>query len=200
MQIPAVLRTGATIAAGLLVMTVALPVQAGVADAGWRVGVSGLLGDYKLDSAIIDDNAPGFQLYGQYRFNRYFAVGGSFLNMGDFEQDDTFTGSTTTTPESIAQITLNGFTADLIAYAPLSSTNFQVFGKAGFYRLDQDLEIDGANSGTRSADGLTLGAGAEVAIAEQWGLRLDGNWYDFDDADFWTVGLGVNYQFGKPAK
>lgn len=199
MQIP-VLRASATVAASLLLMATALPAQAGLADEGWHVGLSGIFGNYKLDSGEIDDNTAGVQGYAQYRFNPTFAIEGSYFTLGEFKQDDTVSGTTETTPESLAKIAVNGFTVGIVGYAPLPSTNFQLFGKVGFYRVNQDLEIDGVDSGSRDADGLTVGVGAEIAMSDHWGLRLDGSMYDLDGADFWTAGLGINYQFGKPGK
>lgn len=200
MQNSVLLRAGTAMAAGMLLMAATLPVQAGVADEGWHVGISGIFGDYELDSGEISDNTAGVQGHVQYRFNRTFALEGTYFTLGDFEQDDTVSGTPGTIPESLAKIGINGFTAGIVGYAPLPSTNFQLFGKVGFYRVNQDLEIDGVDSGSRDSDGLTLGVGAEIAMSEQWGLRLDGNMFDLDGADFWTAGLGVTYQFGTPGK
>ena len=91
---------------------------------------------------------------------------------------------------------MKGFTANVIGYVPLSD-DLNDFGKAGFYRFDQYLDLDGFGT-SRQADGLTLGAGVRVAVADQASLRLEGEWYDLEDADFWTVNLGVDFYFGAP--
>jgi len=172
---------------------VMMPAHAGTADPGWRVGGAVLFSEYSLDNDTIDDSSIGFKGYAQYRFGKYLGIEGGFLTSGEFEED-----TNPAAPGGKATITATGFSLDVVGYLPLTTENFQLFGKAGYYNIDQDLEIDGGNGTTRSADGLTGGVGAEFAVSENLAIRLEGDWYDLDSADFWTVGLGVNYQFGTP--
>jgi len=184
---------GQLLASTSLLAVLALPAHAGPADAGWRVGGSVLFAEYSLDNNALDDSSIGFKGYGQYRFNENFGIEGAFLTTGDFDED-------TSPGESGGEATVNatGFSLVAVGYLPFGTDNLQAFGKAGYYNVDQDLEIDSDPGTTRGADGITLGIGAEFAVARQVAVRLEGDWYDLDDADFWTVGLGVNYQFGKP--
>jgi opacity protein-like surface antigen len=180
------------LASTALIVALVGPAHAGPADAGWRIGGAVLFSEYSLDNNALDDSAIGFKGYAQYRFGPHFGIEGAFLSSGEFDED-------TAPGESggSATISATGFSLAAVGYLPLSTDNFQVFGKAGYYNLDQDLEIDGAGSG-RSADGMTAGLGAEFAVTEDLAIRLEGDVYDLDSADFWTVGLGLNYQFGKP--
>lgn len=184
---------GHLLASSALIALLAVPAHAGPADAGWRVGGGALFGEYSLDNDTVDDSAIGFKVYGGYRFNNYLAIEGAFLHTGEFDED-----TTPAQPGGDASISANGFSLSVLGYLPLTTDNFQLFGKVGFFDLDQDLEVDGASVSTRGADGFTIGLGADIAVASQVAVRLDGDWYDMDGADFWTVGLGINYQFGKP--
>lgn len=181
------------LASTALLAVPAIPAHAGPADEGWRIGGAVLFSEYSLDNSAIDDSSVGFKGYAQYRFGNFLGIEGAFFNSGEFKED--------TTPAAAggeATVTATGFSLDVVGYLPLTTETIQLFGKAGYFNLDQDLEIDGAPGSTRGADGMTVGIGTDIAVAEQLAIRLAGDWYDMDGADFWAVGLGLNYQFGKP--
>ena len=179
------------VAVTALLGATALPAQAG--PDGWQIGAGALYGDYQLDGGAVDDSAAGFRAWGQYRFNSYLGLEVAFLGTGDFNED-----TTPGQPGGNATISAQGFSMDALGYLPFLLEGVQLFGKAGFYRLDQTLQFDGDVSTSRFADGFTAGAGADMAVARRVTLRIEGDWYDLDSADFWTVDLGVSYHFGNP--
>jgi len=187
----------AVLPSAVLLGATALPAQAGTdqltGDEGWQIGAGALYGDYQLDGGAVSDNAVGFKAWGQYRFNRSLGLEVAFLSTGDFDED-----TTPGQPGGNATISAQGFSMDVLGYLPFAPAGTQLFGKAGFYRLDQNLQFDSDVSTSRFADGFTAGAGADIAIARQVTLRIEGDWYDLDTADFWTVDLGVSYHFGNP--
>lgn len=168
----------------------ALSAQAGPADPGLLVGVSGMLTSYEIDGDVFDDEAVGAKLSVQYRINRYIGIEASWLDSGSFSED-----TDPANPGGGVDIDLDGLSLHAVGYLPMSSDDIQLYGKAGIYDFEQDLDTDTGSSG-RSASGLTLGAGTQIAVSDKVSLRLEGDWFDIDGGEFWTVSLGVNWHFG----
>lgn len=154
--------------------------------AGWSIGVAGVFGDYSLDSGIIDDTSVGAKVFGQYRFNQWVGLEAAYVNAGEFDEN----GS-----EGRLELTVDGFSMSLVGYAPWGGEDVDFYGKIGYFDFDQELLQDGSPQ-TRSADGFTAGAGARLSVSERIGIRAEFDWYALDDADFWTVSLGVDWRFG----
>lgn len=167
-----------------------LSAQAGPADPGLLVGVSGMLTSYEIDGNAFDDEAVGAKLSVQYRINKYLGIEGSWLDSGNFSQD-----SDPANPGGGIDVDLDGISIYAIGYLPLASEDIQLYGKGGIYDVNQNLDTDSGSS-SRSANGITLGAGTQIAVSSKVSLRLEGDWFDLDGGDFWTVSLGVNYHFG----
>lgn len=159
-------------------------------EPGWQVGIGASVGDYQLTGTGLDDNGVGFKAWGQYRFNPYFGIEGSVLDTGTFDESVTASDQ-----DGNASLTARGFSLDALGYLPYSVADIQFFGKVGFFSLNQTLSIDEQNANSRRADGLTLGLGMNIPVAEDLALRVESDWYDLDGAHFWSAGLGVSYHF-----
>jgi OOP family OmpA-OmpF porin len=160
--------------------------------AKWRVGGGAAFGDFENDNGVIDDNQVGFALFGQYQFNKWIGVEGGYLNTGDF-QGRLGTGA----EQEKFDLSYSGFQIAGVGYAPLNQENIDLFAKVGFFDFDANLSQSGTIDSSGHQDGAMAGAGAVVNIAEQWGIRAEFDWYDTDEADFWTAVIGVEYQFGQ---
>jgi OOP family OmpA-OmpF porin len=161
----------------------------------WNAGVAAVFADYSFDTGDIEDSSTGFKLFAGYRFNKWFGVEGAYHNFGDFEEDldPGFAGGD-------GQAELDGFSASGLVYAPIGGESFDVYGKAGYYYFDQDAVVDDAVVTSNTPSGLLLGAGSRFNISEQFGVRLEADWFDIDDGDLWSLNLGFEYLFGRPAK
>ncbi len=187
---------GRLLASTALVGAIALPAHAAPANdgayAGWEIGVGALYVNYELDGGAIDDSSAGFTAWGNYRFNKYLGLELAFIDAGDFDED-----TTPGEPGGNATLSANGFSLDVLGYLPFSPDAVWIFGKVGYYTLDQDLEFDGDIGPSRDADGLTAGVGADINLVRQQTLRVEGDWYNLESgADLWTIGLGLGYHFG----
>jgi len=154
-------------------------------DSPWRVGIAGTFTEYSFDDKSIDDNAVGVRVIAEYRINEYLGLGATFLNTGKVKDR---------TPAGRASITLEGFTAGVLGYVPLPGDEIELFGKVGYFSLDQDLRVADTFQ-SRRTNGLTLGAGGRVSMTDRIGVRLELDWFDTKNSDFKLVSVGVDYQF-----
>ncbi|MBL8225407.1 MAG: porin family protein [Chromatiales bacterium] len=187
---------GPAAGAALALALTASPAWAADETSIWNFGGAVVFGNYSLDDDTIDDDAVGGKVFLGYRFNRWIGVEGSWLRSGeiddDLDQDN---------PGGEVEVDLGGFTVSGLLYAPLPTDDLVAYGKAGYYRLGQDLDVfdrDGqvTDSSSRTITGLTLGAGVRVRVAPRFDIRAEGDWYDIDGGDYWALSLGADYRFG----
>lgn len=152
---------------------------------GWSVGLAGVFGKYKRDDRIINDNAMGIRAFAEYRVNPWLGVEASYLNSGRYADR---------TPNGTARQRFDGFSGGLVGYAPLDLDGLELYGKAGYFTLNQDLSL-GNEFASRRTTGLTLGAGGRLAITERVGVRLEYDWYGVKDGELWNTAIGVDYRF-----
>lgn len=163
---------------------------------GWRVGAAAGFADFEGDSDLgpvgeVEDSAVGLKLYTQYQFNSWLGVEAAYFNTADFEEQASI---------GDVDLSLDGFSIEAVGYAPLGTPDIRLYGKAGFFDADSEVSLNGVVDNQGSEDGLTLGAGAMIEIAERWGIRADFDWYDADVGDLWSVNLGLEYFFGGEKK
>jgi opacity protein-like surface antigen len=188
---------GSAAGAALLLVLAAGPAAAADGAAGpWNFGAAVMFSKYTLDDDTIDDDSVGGRINLGYRINKWFGVEGSWLDSGqldgDLQPDD---------PGGELEVDVGGFMVDAVVYAPIASDDIAFFAKGGLYRFDQQLEefgSDGAqtSSSSRIITGLTLGAGMRVNLSPRVDIRVDGDWFDLDGGDYWTLSLGADYRFG----
>jgi len=161
----------------------------------WNAGISAVFGDYQFDDNNLDDSSTGFKLYTGYRFSQLFGVEGAYHNFGDFEED-----LDPPNPGGDAKAELDGFSVTGLVFAPLAIEDLEVYGKAGYYFFDQEVVVDDSVVGSNSPSGLILGAGSRFAIGDRFAVRAGADWFDIDDGDLWSLNMGFEYLFGRPAK
>jgi opacity protein-like surface antigen len=168
---------------------VSLSLSAGTLQAeeqtGWTVGLAGVFGKYKRDDRIINDNAVGVRAFAEYRLNSWLGFDASYLNSGRYADR---------TPDGTARQRFDGFTGGLLGYLPLDLEGIDLYGKAGYFTLNQDLSL-GDEFASRRTTGLTLGAGGRVALTERIGVRLEYDWFGVKNGDLWNTAIGVDYRF-----
>ena len=115
------------------------------ASAQDRIGYAGVgIGNSDLDRGGFGDDT-GFKIYGGYQFNKWLAIEGAFIDVGDF------------TSSKKGTISIDGFQATALGMVPLGEA-FRVFGKAGLFK----------NGGTDLTYGLGFEWGRKIGVRAEW--------------------------------
>lgn len=188
-----------TMAAALFLVAFAAQAQDETADGNrFRVGAAAAFADYQGDPSFpIEDTGLGIQFYAQAQLSKSFAAEVGYFNSGGFEQDLDPGES-----DGPVEVRLGGFNVSALWYLPVfqeSDTDIDLFLRAGLYDYDIDITVVEGNSkipgSLGHSTGFFGGAGFVLNISENIGIRAVFDWYDIDNADLWSLGLGAEYSF-----
>jgi hypothetical protein len=140
--------------------------------AGPYLGAQGVYadGDVSASGISFGDNTFGFKLYGGYRFGVDNAL--DYFAIEASWQD------------------LGEF-----GFVPVTD-RIEFFGKVGYYDFEGDGSVDGIDLGSYDESGFNLGVGFDSQIGRM-SVRGEFTWFDVDDIDLWTVGIGAQWNFGS---
>jgi OmpA-OmpF porin, OOP family len=177
----------------LAFLTSAAAVQA--QDPGFYLG--GALGQSKFKEwcdtggspitlASCEDTDTSWKVLGGYRFNRYVAAEASYLDWGEV------TVGTSTGARAAA--TQSSYGLAVVGTLPIGE-RFELFGKAGFLKTEQETRRITPNPSTFNRDEteLNYGLGVKYAFTRNWALR--GEWENTDKLNVELLSIGVEYRF-----
>lgn len=174
----------------LLLACLALSAQAQDEQrSGWRIGLGAAFTEFETDDKLFDDSQVGFNLSAAYRFNNWLGLEGGYFNSTDFQARL----PAGTTPAS-ASIAYQGFYVAGLGYLPVSD-EIDLFAKVGFFDFNSQLTTDGGVDSSARTDGPLAGIGAILHVSDDFGIKAEFDYFDVDEADLWTVILGVEYMF-----
>ena len=169
-----------------------VPVLAG-ADSGLYLGAS--LGSSHLEDDFsgfdYDANATAYRFIGGLQLGDYLGLEGGYHNFGDFgETIDLGPVSSRT------DITADGWTLGGTLGLPIGD-QFSLFGRAGVFFWDADVEVNGFSFDVPSDENPYYGGGAKFDVTRN--LSLVGDWtrYELDDINSDVISLGFTYRFGN---
>ena len=106
-----------------------LPVLSQAAENNWYVG--GAVRQGYVDETGIDDDDTGFNVYGGYRYNDYFAIEAAYYDFRDVSDGGN-------------KFSITGDSLGVIGSIPVAE-RFSLFGKVGLHTWDAD--VSGAIAG-----------------------------------------------------
>lgn len=186
-----------------------------------RVGgyIGGEIGtlNYEEDLSFIapgaefDESSTSLKLFGGYRFGEYIGIEADWRRVADLESSQNiFIPDIGTITTSIGA-EIDAITIRALGYAPLSWGAF-IYG-AGYFYYDADVfaraRMQGPGPLPGPGDGTipdfefgdsTSDSGGTATLGLQWELesfniRLNYEWFDFEDADVQQIGAGFAYRF-----
>ena len=174
-----------------VIIALALAGPAGVAaqESGGYLG--GAIGQTRFTewcdagTTACDDRDSGWKLFGGYRFNRYFALEGSYIDWGEV-----------TASVGAANVAADQRSFGLAALGSLQlGPRFSVFGKLGLLSTEQETRRINPNPSTFQRDETELhyGVGATYSLASNWSVR--GEWENTEKLKVQMLSIGVEYRF-----
>ncbi|MCU7961950.1 porin family protein [Shewanella sp. SM20] len=139
-----------------------------------------------------DDNSDVMQGLVGYKFNKYLALEGSYINFGDYGN-------------GLANAETDGYTAALKVMLPIAD-RVELYAKGGQLWYSTDYDVVGF-SGNDDGEGVFAGAGVAFKVTERFLINAEYTWYDADinvdsvanggktDTDFNQASIGVEYRF-----
>lgn len=146
------------------------------------------IGQSKIKDSPIDfDNTDmGWKLFGGYRFNKYFAIEGTWTDFG--EPDDKYLGYN-------VSVEASAFDVSVLGIIPVHE-RFEIFGKIGLNAWKATAQIEGSDFDTEDNIDPTYGVGAAFNVNQE--LTFRGEWQayemsEIDDASL--ISLSVVHYF-----
>ena len=139
-----------------------------------------------------DDNSDVMQGLVGYKFNKYLALEGSYINFGDYGN-------------GLANAETDGYTAALKVMLPIVD-RVELYAKGGQLWYSTDYDVVGF-SGNDDGEGVFAGAGVAFKVTDRFLINAEYTWYDADinvdsvanggktDTDFNQASIGVEYRF-----
>ena len=152
----------------------------GVKEKGWYIG--GAFGVTEFDDdglfdgsgVVVDDEDSSIQLYGGYKFLKYFALEGRLIDLGSYTFSDQFFPLASITVDTTA-VTVNA-----VGILPLGSTLWELFGQLGFGQINFEASGFGDEDETVGSAGI----GVRVTPTEHFSIALQVDAYAWEDDDF----------------
>ena len=140
---------------------------------GGAFGVTEFDDDGLFDGSgvVVDDKDSSIQLYGGYKFLKYFALEGRLMDLGSYTFSDQFNPSANITVDTTA-VTVNA-----VGILPLGSTLWELFGQLGFGQIN--FEATGLSDFDEFLG--SAGIGVRVTPTEHFSIALQVDAYAWED-------------------
>jgi hypothetical protein len=143
---------------------------------GGAFGVTEFDDDGLFDGSgvVVDDKDSSIQLYGGYKFLKYFAVEGRLIDLGSYTFSDQFN------PSSNIAVDTTAITVNAVGILPLGSTLWELFGQLGFGQIN----FEATGLGDEDETVGSAGVGVRVTPTEHFSIALQVDAYAWEEDAF----------------
>jgi len=127
---------------------------------------------------FFDDEDTSLQVYGGYKFLKYFAVEARYVDLGSFS-------------DGVDDLDLSGFSVHAVGIIPFGSSGWELFGQLGYGKINQKIsgfydEDDNAGAG---GIGVRWHINPKFALAAQVDVYV---WQNDDIGSAYDLSVGTN--------
>lgn len=146
------------------------------------------------DDFGFDDTPLGWRLFAGYEFGRHFALEGTYFDVGDID-DTILRPSIDGGVNADVDAEHTAFAFSVLGILPITDSA-HLFGKLGYYDSEQESTVLDETADT-DENGLTIGAGVRFELPRNFAVRGDLDWFDTDLDTHWSLGVSLQYRFGR---
>jgi len=159
---------------------------------------SDVLDDDKQNGFTVDTKDKGIQLWGGYKFFKWFALEGRYAYLGKYESQGT--GVVAGITDELEQSALTG---NAVFMLPFGNSGFEIYGQAGLGIIHWESSSNTGNKADGREPAITGGGGVRWTPASQVTLSLGVDGYRYaveeqntrDNLTIVTPKLGVQINF-----
>lgn len=159
-----------------------LALSSSFAHAGGYLGLNIGQADIDIDGF---DKSFSYSVTGGYKFNKYFALEASLLQLGEF--DDNIA--------PVWTLDFDGFNTAAVGILPINE-QFNLFAKAGIFMWNAQLSEAGFGTiGETDGTDINIGIGASYSFSKNWEASAQYQSFTLDDTDASNLSIGIQYNF-----
>ncbi len=171
-------QLGITAVAAAMSLTIAGAAQAQDTFGGY---IGGSVGQTDASDNNLD-SATGYRIFGGYMFSPNYGVEVGYIDAGDFDGKGAF---------AAASVEATGAYVAAVGSMPLND-RFSLFGKAGFFHYEFDVNMNGNTVQSDDGTELLLGVGIDYSLTPSVSVGAEYNTVsDVDETDVDAIWLNV---------
>jgi OOP family OmpA-OmpF porin len=145
--------------------------------AGASYGLSVFDDDGATGGSYLDDEDTAFQVYGGYKFLKYFAVEARYIDFGSFS-------------DGFDSLDLSAVSLHAVGIIPFGTSGWELFGQLGYGKITQKvLDYDRDDNAGSGGIGVRWYLNPSFAFTAQINVFV---WQNDDIGDYYDLSVGAN--------